>query len=132
MVRTSRNSFKMDVPAHFTAANIEVREDAGKVALVKGPFVYCLEQTDNGRNLASLYVSTSARISQDEPVSSLPGKLPALKYSGSRLVRTLSDSSQLYGVPDFIQEEVGITAVPYCLWCNREPGEMLVWQKARI
>lgn len=123
---------KMDVPAHFTAANMEVREDAGKVALVKGPFVYCLEQTDNGRNLASIYVSPSAAIREGEPVSGLPGKLPVLMYGGSRLVSAVSDSSKLYGTPAFVHEDAGITAIPYCLWCNREPGEMTVWQKARI
>lgn len=119
----------MDAAPHFAAANLEVREDAGKVALVKGPFVYCLEETDNGKNLASLYVSPDAAIKEEVPVSGLPGDLPVLKYAGSRMVRTLKDRDLLYGSSEFEKEPAGLTAIPYCLWCNREPGEMMVWQK---
>ena len=38
--------------AHFVYANPKVRSDTGKAALMKGPLVYCLEETDNGQNLA--------------------------------------------------------------------------------
>ena len=47
-----------EVPAKFVRANPNVREDAGKVALVKGPLVYRLEETDNGENLPSIFVNT--------------------------------------------------------------------------
>lgn len=119
----------MDAAPHFEAANIEVREDAGKVALVKGPFVYCLEETDNGKNLASLYVSPDTAVKEAAPISGLPGELPVLKYAGSRMKRTLKDRNLLYGSSEFEKEPTGLTAVPYCLWCNRDPGEMMVWQK---
>lgn len=39
------------VPVHRCAANLQVRADVGRVALQKGPFVYCFEQQDNGENL---------------------------------------------------------------------------------
>jgi len=123
---------KMDVPAHFAASNLGVREDIGKIALMKGPFVYCLEETDNGSNLASIYTSPAASIKEDTPVTGLPGSLPALRYTGSRLTRSLENRESLYGSPAFEEEEAGLTAIPYCLWCNREPGEMIVWQKAHF
>ena len=46
-----------EVPARFVRANPNVREDVGKTALVKGPLVYCLEETDNGENLPWTVVS---------------------------------------------------------------------------
>ena len=39
-------------------------EDAGKVALVKGPLVYCLEETDNGENLPSIFVNTKQELKE--------------------------------------------------------------------
>ena len=123
---------QMEVPPHFVASNIEVREDIGKIALMKGPFVYCLEETDNGRNLAAIYTSPSAAVQEDVHAAGLPGSLPQLRFRGSRLVRTTADREILYGTPAYVQETAGLTAIPYCLWCNREPGEMMVWQKARF
>ena len=53
-----------------------------------------------------------------------------LRFTGFRLQSGVE--GRLYGPPDFRFEEEALTAVPYGLWCNREPGEMLVWLKARI
>lgn len=119
------------VKAKFVAANRNVRADVGKVALMKGPYVYCLEQVDNGCNLASLFVSPEASISEAAPEESLPGNLPTLLVSGERLVETIA-THDLYGNPAFRMERVTLKAIPYPLWCNREPGEMMVWLHARV
>jgi DUF1680 family protein len=37
--------------------------------------------------------------------------------------------SLLYGKPAFSMRDQNLTAVPYALWGNRTPGEMLVWIK---
>jgi DUF1680 family protein len=59
----------------------------------------------------------------------MPGRLPVIKYSGKKIISSIADDSQLYGKPVWKFDDVNLTAVPYCLWCNREVGEMLVWQK---
>lgn len=109
----------------WIAANTHVRADAGKVALQYGPYVYCLEQTDNGSELPNIFVRSEADIRIDAPTSELPGQLPALKFDGKRISSGVEDA--LYGSPSFQASDVHLTAVPYGLWCNREPGEMLVW-----
>ena len=114
----------------WEAANPGVRADAGRVALRYGPYVYCLEQIDNGAELPNLYVSPDAEIQVKAPDESLPGTLPMLRFTGFRLQSGVE--GRLYGPPDIRFEEENLTAVPYGLWCNREPGEMLVWLKARI
>lgn len=119
------------VPARFVAANREARALVGRVALMKGPFVYCLEQTDNGENLPSLSVSPEAEIRELPPVSGLPGGLPALEVEGVRLTATTGDSENLYAAPRFAREPARLYAVPYALWCNRIPGEMQVWIRAQ-
>lgn len=118
------------VVPRWVAANPRVRADAGRLALVYGPYVYCLEQTDNGEELANLYVSPDTPITVEAPDPRLPGSLPTLKFTGKRLDSGTGDA--LYASPRFSFTEQTLTAVPYGLWCNREPGEMLVWLKAIV
>lgn len=121
-----------DVKPEFFTANEQVRADLGKVALVMGPYVYCLEETDNGNNLACVYAKPSAEVEKKSPLSELPGELPVLEFSGERVVRSTEQPGALYSASQFEKADVRLTAVPYCLWCNRQPGEMLVWMKANI
>lgn len=120
------------VEAKFVAANRNVRADVGKVALMKGPYVYCLEQVDNGENLASIFVSPAAPIEELAPQQDLPGTLPTLQVSGRRLVQTIAQQDDLYGDPSFDVQDVTLKAIPYALWCNRQSGEMLVWMHAQV
>lgn len=122
-------SMKYEVKPHFVAANHRVRADAGKAALVKGPYVYCLEEVDNGSELSNILIDTTANIQEDKPLAGMPGRLPVIKYSGKKIISSIVDDRQLYGKPVWKLDDVNLTAVPYCLWCNREAGEMLVWQK---
>ena len=113
----------------WVAANSRVRADQGRLALAFGPYVYCLEQTDNGDNLSQIYVrpDTSVTVAPGDPA--LPGNLPALRFTGLRLE---SGVEKLYGAPSFRLTEQQLCAIPYGLWCNREPGEMSVWLKALL
>lgn len=122
-----------DVKPHFVAANRNVRADMGQVALMKGPFVYCLEQVDNGENLASIFAEFQEQPVECDPLDGFPGELPTLKLKGSRMIETIAQTKALYGTPDFILSDPEVlTAVPYALWCNRIPGEMRVWLKAKL
>lgn len=120
-----------DIRPKFVAANPGVRADVGKVALMKGPLVYCLEETDNGKNLASLFADpdTPVRECGDD---ALPEGLSALAYEGKRLCASGFEGGALYGDARFELEPVALKAVPYAVWGNRGAGEMLVWQKALI
>ncbi len=113
----------------WVTANARVRADLGRLALAYGPYVYCLEQTDNGDNLAQIYVRPDAAVTVEAGDPTLPGTLPALRFSGLRLD---SGVDGLYGTPRFRFTEQRLTAVPYGLWCNRQPGEMIVWLKALL
>lgn len=118
--------FEFDFQPRFLMAHPEVRADAGKVALVYGPLVYCLEEADNGGNLASILVPPGAEVTK---CGELFG-LPVFAYDGYRLKE--ADTQALYSNAQFSLEPAQLKAVPYAVWCNREPGEMAVWQKAYI
>ena len=118
------------VKPRWIAANRNVRSDAGRLALMYGPYVYCLEETDNGTLLPNVYVSPDTPVEILPPRKGLPGELPALGFAGKRLDSGVGDA--LYGTPSFSLRSQQFTAVPYGLWCNREEGEMLVWLKALL
>lgn len=122
---------RLNIKPRWIAADVRVRKDAGKIALMKGPCVYCLEEVDNGNNLASLYVSPDAKVAECAS-EQLPGGLPELLYHGRKLVQPNRNEKSLYDDAQFGLENVNLKAVPYCMWCNRKPGEMTVWQKALI
>ena len=117
-----------EVPARFVRANPNVREDVGKTALVKGPLVYCLEETDNGENLPAIFVDTKQEVREMfEP--ELLGGVTTLRFKGKKLnVDTWKDGA-LYDSREMTFEEVDLKAVPYHCWDNRKTGEMLVWMK---
>ena len=118
------------VTPRWVAASPRVRADAGQVALLYGPYVYCLEQVDNGKELPNLYVAPNTPVTVGAPNPKLPGTLPTLHFEGKRLNSGVEGG--LYGAPRFTFQPQPLTAVPYGLWCNREPGEMQVWLKASL
>jgi DUF1680 family protein len=120
-----------EVEPVYVAANEEVRADVGRLALMKGPYVYCLEEQDNGDHLESLYFEPEAPIREEAPCEDLPGRLPQLSCPGEKLSSTIAGKA-LYAAPRLKKKEVRLQAIPYCLWCNRTPGEMSIWLKASI
>jgi DUF1680 family protein len=117
-----------DIPAHFTYANPNVRADAGKVAIEKGPLVYCLEEEDNGNKLANIYINTAAPL-QEQYDSSLFGGTCTISAKGKRISSINEDGQGLYLQAPPAFEETSLKFVPYCYWNNRRAGEMSVWVK---
>lgn len=105
-------------------ANPLVRQDAGKVCLMRGPLVYCLEEADNGANLHLL------RLPEGEPVEAVRGEgalfgMTLLRAKGRRFV---PHGSRLYATDrQGREEEARLTFVPYFAWGNRDKGEMAVY-----
>jgi uncharacterized protein len=113
-------------------ANPLVREDAGRVAVERGPLVYCLEQPDQpGVNLfdASLLVDGGeAFVGEFRP--DLLGGLLALRHKGAVVDKPLGDEP-LYRAFQDKKERPGravvLTFIPYYAWANRGPSNMEVW-----
>ena len=123
--RGDRIRFETDVPVRLMQADPRVRADAGKTAVQMGPFVYCFEETDNGRNLSALRIDISSSLKKTAEYG-LPGGLPAVVLRGWK-TEEWQDSTELYRPYECREKEVSLTAVPYYIWGNRQPGEMLIW-----
>ncbi len=119
-----------EAPARFVRANPNVRADCGNVAVTKGPLVYCLEETDNGKNLSELYADTSQEIREVD--SELFGGIKELIFQGKRIRENAWENGELYGEYPLEFADVILKAVPYAYWNNRGVGEMTVWVKELI
>jgi DUF1680 family protein len=103
-----------------------VRETIGKVALQRGPIVYCLEEADNGANLHQIKLKQQSEqnVSFDED---LLGGVLTITASAQR-VQSNAWGEQLYKANEEIATEpVTATFIPYFAWANRGRGEMTVW-----
>jgi DUF1680 family protein len=115
----------LPMPVERVRAHPEVRATAGKVALMRGPIVYCLEEVDNGPNLAQIVLSSDAELVVE-------GKDPMLGDAVTlRGMATKVDASawgdELYAPIPYNSKTVPIRAIPYYAWANRTPGEMTAW-----
>lgn len=106
-------------------ANPCVREDAGRIAIQRGPVVYCLEEEDNGTNLSDISISKDSSLKASFNAELLGGIMEITGQGEKSDIDNLKNV--LYSKSSFKRHKVNIKAVPYFAWANRKPGEMLVW-----
>jgi hypothetical protein len=116
---------ELPMPVERITAHPKVRSDAGRVALQRGPIVYCLEEADNGPDLNDISLPRNAALRARYEQDTLGGVV-AVTGHGRRSNLTAWRGS-LYRPARTATKPVTIRAVPYCTWANRKPGEMLVW-----
>lgn len=103
----------------------KVRANIGKVALQRGPIVYCLEETDNGPNLPSILLPNNIILNTHFDPDLLGG---VTVITGEALkLKDDEKEDRLYHASELGLSKINIKAVPYYAWCNRDKGEMLVW-----
>jgi DUF1680 family protein len=115
----------LPMPAERVYANPAVIMDAGRVALKRGPLVYCVEEADNpGGFVQRLKISRDAELKASTRAD-LFGGIVTLSASG-KAIKT-DDWSGLYRTKRSDEEPATLTALPYYLWANRGRGSMVVW-----
>lgn len=115
---------KLPMEVRQIKARQEVKADADRVALQRGPIVYCVEGADNAGEVWNLLVpenpSFSTRTSQilNEPVVSIQADLQVVKATPDGL--------------NVKPEPRTVTAIPYYTWANRGRGSMQVWLPVKM
>jgi DUF1680 family protein len=97
----------LPMPVQSIRANDKVEADLGRIALMRGPLVYCLESVDHEGDLDDIALSVGAEW-ETEFAPDLIGGVTVLR-----------------------DEERAISAIPYYAWNNRTPGKMRVWVPER-
>ena len=112
----------LPMPIERVRADPRLSTAAGKVALQRGPVVYCLEEPDNGANLAAVTLPRTASLTARRDATLLGGCV-VIEGQGVRV----QPSPSLYTTTPPKTEALSLRAIPYGLWANRGEGEMRVW-----
>ncbi|WP_038358026.1 beta-L-arabinofuranosidase domain-containing protein [Bosea sp. UNC402CLCol] len=120
-----RLALDLPMPVRALYAHPAVKADLGRVAIARGPLIYCAEEVDNVADLNALVVPADLSAAKTVPVPDLGGAmaidLQVLREQWPRREGRLYDAHP----PDYAATTARL--VPYHLWDNRDPGEMLVW-----
>ena len=95
----------LPMPVRRVVSHQAVTDNRGRVAVERGPLVYCAEGTDNG------------------------GKALELTLPDAAALAAAHDPALLGGVTTI--RGAGIALIPYYAWCHRGAGEMTVWLQRR-
>ena len=120
-----RVELELPMPVERVYAHPEARQDIGRVALQRGPLVYCLEDVDNPVPVQRVILPADAEFSVRFEEGMLDGVVmltgPAVAVSDEGWEGALYRAQCPARVP------ITVCAVPYCVWDNRAPGRMAVW-----
>ncbi len=122
----SGDEVELDLPMEVerVAAHPNVAADVGRVALQRGPIVYCLEGVDHGGQVRNIALSRESK---------LVGRFDPELLGGVTVIEGEALAVSPIDVPIALYpsacetKPVKIKAVPYYAWDNREGGEMVVW-----
>ncbi|MBG0859529.1 MAG: glycoside hydrolase family 127 protein [Bacteroidales bacterium] len=108
------------IPVRTVVADERIKDDMGKVAVQRGPVIYCAEWPDNNTgNVLNLVINKESPYTT-EFIPDLLNGTQIIKARGSQTEKRLG------GDIEKLPEET-ITLIPYALWNNRGPGQMMVW-----
>jgi DUF1680 family protein len=120
-----------DMAPRLTQSNPLVRENGGKVAVERGPLVYCLEQPDNPVPVRDVSLALPGEFKLEKRADLLDG-VTVLRHAGSVGAKPLAEEP-LYRVfrPAGAGKPLELTLIPYYAWANRGIDAMEVWIPAR-
>jgi DUF1680 family protein len=109
----------LPMPVRRIIANSNVEEDRDKVALQRGPIVFCLEWPDNGGKVLNLVIPDDAKLEAEYRPDLLNG---VVVVTGTAQVAKRTISGDIVAA-----ERKQFTAIPYYAWAHRGRGQMTVW-----
>ena len=105
-------------------ANEKVQNNVGKVAILRGPLVYCAEFADNNNRTSNLVLSDNATFTTEFRKDLLNGVV-VLKSKATAI--NIEDNGTKIS-----SQEQPLTLIPFYARCNRGEGEMRIWLPKKI
>jgi DUF1680 family protein len=115
---------KLPMEVRKVTANSNIKNDIGKVALQRGPIMYCAEWIDNNGKAANIVLPANTTFQADfnpellNGVETIHADVPAVIVSKNG--ESIHTENQKF------------TAIPYYAWANRGKGEMMLWFPEKI
>lgn len=110
-------TLELPMPVRVVRAHPSVRADLGRVAIERGPLVYCAEGADNNGDIFNRRVETGPF--EISPRPDLLGGVVTIAAPSFVSRRNERNETQ--------QKFAPLTLIPYYAWANREPAPMQVW-----
>jgi len=105
----------LPMPIRRLKAHPKVKDDIGRIAIERGPIVYCFEGADNPKGVANLILPPDAKLQSE--------------YHGDLLggIVTITGRGQIRQDGNELIEDIDVVAIPYYAWAHRGKNEMAVW-----
>lgn len=107
-----------DMPTRTVEANPNVSADYGKVAVERGPIVYCAEQADNAFSLFRFIMPNSP---------AFKAEIKPDLINGITVITAKGQVLDTDGTSPVSVKDATLTLIPYYAWCHRDPNKMTVW-----
>ena len=127
-------NLQFDMNPQVMQANSRIVDDYGRVAVQRGPLVYCLEQVDQPDGVALYDVSVDLRQKastqfDEQFEAGLLGGVVVLKHLGAITEKSVSDGKLYspYAASSQQTRKVELRLIPYYAWANRTATPMQVW-----
>jgi DUF1680 family protein len=114
----------LPMPVRKVVANNKIAENQGKIALQRGPIMYCAEWVDNNGKTANIILPANTTFTENFKPNLLNGVEELTAQTPVIVVDSANNSVKT------VQQN--FTAIPYYAWANRGKGEMMVWFPQRI
>lgn len=112
-----RVEIKFDNSARIIHSSDKIKTNIGKIAIERGPIVYCAEWPDNDFNITSMILYLNPALSEKRE-SKLHG-IVQLNMDAQTVDR--NDAGEL------VVKKVNLSLIPYYAWAHRGEGCMKVW-----
>jgi DUF1680 family protein len=127
-------TLQFNITPQVLEANAQITENNGRVAVQRGPLVYCMEQIDQGENVALKQVALDLDANvgsqfEEKFEKDLLGGVLVLRHAGA-MYEESADRNSLYfshNAPPRKSRPVQLTFIPYYAWANRVSTPMQVW-----
>lgn len=118
-----RVELQLDMEVRTVKANGKVEADRGRMAVERGPIVYCAEWPDNNFNVLSLLMNQHPQFEVVER--------PDLLY-GLNQIKTPVQTLEYDEQGRLVVKDQELTLIPYYAWAHRGPGNMAVWLPSEV
>ena len=109
----------LPMPVRRVLSHEKVAGNTGKVALQRGPVVYCAEWPDNGGHVLDLVLADNVKLTTEDRKDMLGG----VKVIRGKAAGATYDAD----AETVLKKERDFVAIPYYAWAHRGAGEMAVW-----
>jgi len=119
-----RVEMHLEMQPRLITANEKVEADKGRVAVERGPLVYCAEWPENPFDFNGMLVSQKPRFNENQH---------EIEVAGTDMKATVTSLTTDAQVLKFDQwgrletQDVNLKLIPYYAWNHRGPGRMMVW-----